>query len=596
MKNNLFSSKLKVVFFIILVVSLKLSAVTIQNISQNAAIGGSKINQTFTANYDGKLESITFRLKDNINKDTTISVYRGVGTSGTRLYTKNLGSSLAEGRDIKVTTSSISLTKDSVYTFGFTDDKLLDNNNFYYYKSSDKYSGGDLYSGSSKKTGQDLYFKVVFNANPTDISLSTYRIDENLSIGTTVATITAVDPDSSSVSVSLGCSRSGADDDSFTIDGTTLKTASLIDYNTQSTYNICIRARDSKGLTFDKNLKLYVTKRVAPEDSEYTYTIETYEYEEGIDYRWSVTDETTLSNWLKFDAGVMKRYVIAGTGSSSAVTSVNGVATEQNIGMTSKVVVANDGNIYISSRDNGVVYKVDTSGNMSFYAGTLGVEGSSGDGGAATSAQLDTASNIAVDSKNNLYIADFKNYAIRKVDKQTGIIDTVVGKIGERNFMESSNGDGGAATAVGISNPGAIAFDSQDNLYFWDGSNNVLRKVDTQGILSTIAGSWGHGGYSGDGGLASEAQLRNISSIAFDSSDNIYIASSNDNVVRKIDMQSNIITTVAGTGTSGVSGDNGLATSAQLDAPYSIVFDKFDNLYIGDGSNYAVRKVDVQTK
>jgi sugar lactone lactonase YvrE len=215
-------------------------------------------------------------------------------------------------------------------------------------------------------------------------------------------------------------------------------------------------------------------------------------------------------------------------------------------------------------------------------AGTGGY-GGSGDGGPATSAQLWDPRGVAVDSDGNIYIADPGNYRIRKVDS-SGNITTFAG-----NGTPGYSGDGESATSAQLNNPNGIAVDSLGNIYIADQYNYRIRKVDSDGKITTIAGN-GTPGYSGDGGPATSAQLYNPSGVAVDSDGNIYIADNNNYRVRKVD-SSGKITTFAGTGTAGYSGDGGPATLAQLNWPYGVAVDSVGNIYIADRSNNRIRKV-----
>jgi len=244
------------------------------------------------------------------------------------------------------------------------------------------------------------------------------------------------------------------------------------------------------------------------------------------------------------------------------------------------------GNMYIADRGNNVIRKVTTAGIISTVAGNnaLGA-GYSGDGGAATAAQLNFPFCIAFDAAGNMYIADAGNNVIRKVTT-AGIISTVAGK---NSLGAGYTGDGGAATAAQLNYPFDIAFDATGNLYIADISNNVVRKVTTAGIISTVAGN-GISGYSGDGGAATAAHFSSPENIAFDAAGNMYISDNANYVIRKV-TTAGIISTVAGNHTSGYSGDGGAATAAQLNLPSGIAFDAAGNLYIADFSNNVIREV-----
>ncbi|WP_238392460.1 NHL domain-containing protein [Paenibacillus antri] len=223
-------------------------------------------------------------------------------------------------------------------------------------------------------------------------------------------------------------------------------------------------------------------------------------------------------------------------------------------------------------------------------AGT-GVLGNTGDGGPATSAQINTAYHVAVDDDGNLYIPIYLNHVIRKVDT-AGNITTVVGTGVEASIFVPS-GDGGPATSATLRFPTSVAFDSEGNMYITEIGFERVRKVDKDGIITTVAGSSkGQLGYDGDGGLATFALLNRPVDVAVDHEDNLYIADLFNNVIRKVDTENGIITTVAGNGIAGYSGDGGPAVSAQLNTPYSIDFDGNGNMYIADRNNNRVRKVD----
>ncbi len=273
---------------------------------------------------------------------------------------------------------------------------------------------------------------------------------------------------------------------------------------------------------------------------------------------------------------------IAGTG-TRGYSGDGGLATLAQIGSPFGVAADTLGNIYIADADNHVVRKIDSNGIISTVAGTGG-RGFSGDSGPATAALLDVPNDVAVDGMGNLYIADQRNHRIRKVDAN-GIITTVAG-----NGSEQSSGDRGLATAAGLNFPHGIAIDAAGKLYIASPYDARIRKVDSNGIITTVAGT-GNGGYAGDGGPAIAAQLQHPIDIDVDSSGNIYIADAENDRIRKVDI-TGIITTIAGTGNRGYAGDNGPALNAQLNIPHGVALDAYGNLYIGDRGNNRVRKID----
>ena len=244
------------------------------------------------------------------------------------------------------------------------------------------------------------------------------------------------------------------------------------------------------------------------------------------------------------------------------------------------------GNLYIADYSNQRVRKVDAAGVITTAAGT-GERGYGGDGGAAVRAQLNFPSGAALDSAGNLYIADTGNQRIRKVDA-AGIITTVAGT-GVRGY----GGDGGAADQAQLSSPQGVAVDGAGNLYIADRDNHRIRKVDTAGVITTAAGTGGgiFGGYGGDGGAAVQAQLKSPRGVAADGAGNLYIADSGNYRIRKVDA-AGVITTAAGTGERGYGGDGGAATAAQLRSPMGVAVDGAGNLYIADENDQRIRKVD----
>ena len=282
---------------------------------------------------------------------------------------------------------------------------------------------------------------------------------------------------------------------------------------------------------------------------------------------------------------------VAGQINQQGSTGDTGPATSAKLNGPSDVAVDSDGNIYIADNTNDVIRKVTKStGNIDTVAGQIGQKGSSGDGGPATGAKLDNPFGIAVDSEGNIFIADKRGPAIRKVTKSTGNIDTVAGILGQFG----STGDGSAATSANLNEPNGVAVDSSGNIYIADSENSVIRKVTkSTGIITTVAGIIGQFGSSTDGGPATGAKLDTPRGVAVDPAGDIFIPDFNNHVVRKVTASTGIISTVAGIiGVSGPTGDDGPATSATLANPERIAIDSLGNLFIADVNNQAIRKIE----
>ncbi len=280
---------------------------------------------------------------------------------------------------------------------------------------------------------------------------------------------------------------------------------------------------------------------------------------------------------------------VAGNGSYTTAGD-GGPALSAGINQPQAVAVDSAGNIYLIAQSQ--VRKVDTQGNINTVVNTKGTVGYSGDGGAATTAQLNFPLGLAVDSADNLYIADTNNHRIRKVS--AGNISTVAGTgpicAAPCNFG-TFGGDGGPATSANLSFPYDVTFDSSGNMLIADTVNYAVRSVDANtGTIKTIAGTGTKQGYGGDLGPATSALLFNPFGIAADNAGNVYIADSSNFVVRVVDGLG-VISTIAGNNTLGFSGDGGPAISAQTDFPYGIGADPSGNVWFADVNNHRIRQL-----
>ena len=272
---------------------------------------------------------------------------------------------------------------------------------------------------------------------------------------------------------------------------------------------------------------------------------------------------------------------VAGTGTGS-YSGDGGQATAATLNSPYGVTLDVLGNIYIVDNGNNRIRMVNTSGIITTIAGT-GTGSFSGDGGQATAATLHYPIGITLDATGNIYIADWNNRRVRKVNT-LGIINTIAG-----NGTTGFSGDGGQATAAELYNPLGLAVDGMGNVYIADAGNNNIRQINTLGIITTVVGN-GTAGYTGDGGLATAAEINGPYAVTIDGYGNLYIADSFNDCVRMVNT-SGIINTIVGNGTAGYSGDGGEATAAELNFPEGLTLDAYGNLYVSDTENDLVRKV-----
>ncbi|MBI4400525.1 MAG: hypothetical protein HY581_02695 [Nitrospirae bacterium] len=323
-----------------------------------------------------------------------------------------------------------------------------------------------------------------------------------------------------------------------------------------------------------------------------------------------------------------------------------GPATDARLNNPRGVAVDRAGHLYIADSSNDRIRRVDRqTGVITTIAGS-GDRGFAGEGGSALAAKLYFPHGVSLDDTGSLYIADAGNHRIRKVEAQTGVVHTVAGN-GKRGW----SGDGGPAVRARVSASRGVSVGPDGQLYIADTQNGCIRKVDREGRITTVVGTdprlvergaapkylWhpvgvavgpdGHiywadatlnrvkkadqsridpktksgwitivaggetMGFSGDGGPARDAELGAPAALAFDSNGNLYIADHDNLRIRRVDAKTGIITTVAGNGQRGLTGDGGPATEAGLNAPAGIALDADDNLYIADAQNHRIRMV-----
>lgn len=279
-------------------------------------------------------------------------------------------------------------------------------------------------------------------------------------------------------------------------------------------------------------------------------------------------------------------FTVAGTGEAGYAGDGSG-ARRAGLNQPFDVALDRQGNLYFSEANNHCVRRVECrSGIITTVTGT-GKAGYSGDGGSATAAELNSPYGIALDTANNLYIVDRLNACIRLVEAATGVIRTVAGT-GQPGYA----GDGGPAIQAQLQEPNDIVLDGEGRAYIADVRDHRVRLIElASGIITTFAGT-GEGGSGGDGGPAARAALLGPRALAFSPTGDLYVCLRNDHKVRKIDKHTGIIRTVAGTGEKGYTGDRGPALRATFNGPKEIAVDRHDNIYLVDTENHCIRCIE----
>lgn len=275
---------------------------------------------------------------------------------------------------------------------------------------------------------------------------------------------------------------------------------------------------------------------------------------------------------------------IAGTGVAGYLGDSD-LATKAQLAYPVCVRVDSLYNIYFSDAGNSTVRRI-TKGIIYTIAG-YGNPGFSGDGGPATVSSLNYPVGICLDKYLNLYIADAGNNTIRKITQSTGVITSVAG-----NRKPGYSGNGGPAIAAELKNPSGVAVDSKGNVYIADFENNEVRVVDTKGIIKRFAGGTHRdSNFNGFNGRADTTHIADPTGIAIDAEDNVYIAEVGNALIRKVSSKTKWITLVAGSGDDGFGGDGGNPINAKLSYPFDIAIDRQHNIYIADIGNNRVRKI-----
>ena len=300
----------------------------------------------------------------------------------------------------------------------------------------------------------------------------------------------------------------------------------------------------------------------------------------------TITVTASYGGTADFAPSTTGTIVTAAGNGTAGYTGNNGPATAAELYGPNTVAVDSAGDLFIADLNNNVIREVvKATGDIITVAGN-GTAGYSGDNGPATAAKLNQPNGVAVDSAGDLFIADYGNNAVREVVKATGDIITVAG-----DGTAGYSGDNGPATAAELDNPRCVAIDSADDLFIADWGNNVIREVvKATGDIITVAGD-GTAGYSGDDGPATAAELNGPNYVAVDSVGDLFIADERENAVREVVKATGDIITVAGDGTAGYSGDNGPATASELNFDEGVAVDSAGDVFITDNKNERIREV-----
>ena len=279
-------------------------------------------------------------------------------------------------------------------------------------------------------------------------------------------------------------------------------------------------------------------------------------------------------------------FTVAGTG-NLGFKGDGGLATKAHLWFAAAVAVDVRGNVFVADSFNNRIRRVDARTGVITTVAGMGTQGFSGDRGLATKATLNSPGGVALDSAGNILIADTFNHRIRIVDHRTGIIRTLVG-----SGIRGSSGDDGLAIRAQLSEPTGIYVDLAGNLFIADTANHRVQLVKkATSMISTLAGT-GTPGFSGDGGIGTAAQLNGPTAVAVDGDGRVLIADTFNNRVRRLDTLTETISTIAGAGSEGFDGDGALGSEAELTEPAGVAVDAKGNILIADTFNNRIRQID----
>jgi len=406
----------------------------------------------------------------------------------------------------------------------------------------------------------------------TDINITNSTIVENNTIGDVIGILDA--DNGVTKTFTLTCN-----DSNFTIDGTSLKAGIVFDYETTTSQMVCIRVTDEANATYDENMTITITNindvvptvtssavTTATENSAYSYSLTGSDLE-GDSLTWAVTNSTTFPSWLSLSSDAN---ISTFAGSTSGFTDATGVNAQ--FSSPSGVATDSSNNIYVADTSNNRIRKITPDGVVTTFAGSGTYSSTDGTGTVAT---FKGPSGVAIDSQGNIYVAEPEDNKIRKITP-VGVVTTFAGS----GAYGSTDGTGTAAT---FNMPTGVTTDSSDNIYVAEAGGNKIRKITPAGVVTTFAGST----YGFADGTGTAAKFDGPYGVTTDTSDNIYVADTNNHKIRKI-TPAGVVTTLAGS-TSGSTDGTGI--DAMFKYPNGVTVDNSGNIYVADTYNNRIRKI-----